>query len=377
MPQSNKVFFPHLDGWRFIAFFSVFLFHSFHTESDAIRETGAYEFVHDFFQHGHLGVNFFFVLSGFLITYLLLQERKLKDKINIPHFYLRRILRIWPLYFACVLFGFVIFPYLKTMLGEVSAETANPVWYVAFIGNLDIAFQQQLPDSSVLGVLWSVAVEEQFYLFWPLLLVLFMRLRAALYLAFIALTIVFRFMYADNPVYMEFHTFSVISDMAIGGMLADYCYRNHEKFNGLQALKKWHIALIYAAGIAVIACKDYIFVGSAGIASERLALSLFFAFIIFEQNYASNSVFKMGNAKFLSKWGKYTYGLYCLHFIGILVALQLSARFGFGNSVWGVIFIDTSIAMGISMILAWCSYHLMEKHFLKLKHKFSAIVRSA
>ena len=378
MSQSTKVHFPHLDGWRFIAFFSVFLFHSFHTEHQHIKDDGLYQAVTNFFSHGYLGVNFFFVLSGFLITYLLLQERKVHERINVPFFYVRRILRIWPLYFACVAFGFIAFPYLKEMMGQVSTETADPIWYVTFIGNLDIVQNHQLPDSSVLGVLWSVAIEEQFYLFWPLLLLLFMRLRAALYGILIAGTIVFRFLHAHDPVVLEFHTLSVISDMAVGGFLADYCFRKNASFNGLPKLQKWHIALIYSAMIATITFKSDLFGMQYTVAIERLVLSLFFAFIIFEQNYAQNSLFKMGRSKFLTYWGKYTYGLYCLHFIGILVMLQLNSGYmgQLKESIWGVLLLDTVVALSISMCLAWLSYHLMEKHFLKLKQRFSFILRS-
>src|SRR5205085_9627779 len=117
---------------------------------------------HSLFGNGNLGVNFFFVLSGFLITYLLIEEKKLTGKIHIGNFWIRRILRIWPLYFACVFIGFVLFPFAKHMAGGTSAETADPWYYLAFINNFDY-IKKGLPDSPGLGVLWSVAIEEQFY----------------------------------------------------------------------------------------------------------------------------------------------------------------------------------------------------------------------
>src|SRR5215210_6286731 len=108
---KNKIFFENLDGLRFFCFLSVFLFHSFHTENPDISSSPVYRlFKHSLFGNGNLGVNFFFVLSGFLITYLLIEEKKLTGKIHIGNFWIRRILRIWPLYFACVLIGFVFFP---------------------------------------------------------------------------------------------------------------------------------------------------------------------------------------------------------------------------------------------------------------------------
>src|ERR1700733_3711907 len=93
-----KTFFPNLDGLRFFAFLSVFSAHCIGFMGFSSSSKIYVAAVH-FLSHGDLGVNFFFVLSGFLITYLLLQELKSENRINIPFFYVRRILRIWPLYF--------------------------------------------------------------------------------------------------------------------------------------------------------------------------------------------------------------------------------------------------------------------------------------
>src|SRR6185436_1138869 len=95
--QKRRIFFPDLDGWRFVAFFAVFLFHSFDRESFG-NET-AYIVIRRLTINGTLGVDFFFVLSGFLIIYLLIAERQQTGRINIRKFYIRRILRIFPLYY--------------------------------------------------------------------------------------------------------------------------------------------------------------------------------------------------------------------------------------------------------------------------------------
>ncbi|GIV43810.1 MAG: hypothetical protein KatS3mg035_0933 [Bacteroidia bacterium] len=108
--MSRKIYFENLDGLRFLCFLSVFFFHSFHTDFDYIKTNYIYHFIkRDLFGNGNLGVNFFFVLSGFLITYLLIEEKKLNGKINILKFWIRRILRIWPLFYLCVIIGFFHF----------------------------------------------------------------------------------------------------------------------------------------------------------------------------------------------------------------------------------------------------------------------------
>ena len=83
-------------------------------------------------------MNFFFVLSGFLITYLLIKEKEFTGRIHVPNFYVRRVLRIWPLYYLCVIIGFIGFGLLKKYTGEPVMENANPWYYVFFAANFDL-----------------------------------------------------------------------------------------------------------------------------------------------------------------------------------------------------------------------------------------------
>lgn len=136
--MKDKIYFENLDGLRFLCFLSVFFFHSFHTEYSYISNSEAYQFIKiDIFGNGNLGVNFFFVLSGFLITYLLIQEKRTNGQINLKKFWMRRVLRIWPLFYFAVFFGFFIFPLLKSAFGQVPNETATLGYYLAFLNNFD------------------------------------------------------------------------------------------------------------------------------------------------------------------------------------------------------------------------------------------------
>lgn len=115
-PQAG--YFENLDGLRFVSFLLVFLFHSFYTQNPGILGNGLYQFVAGgMFGNGNLGVNFFFVLSGFLITNVLLCDVERNGRIALGRFWLRRAPRIWPMYYAVVLFGFVGFPLLKQLMG--------------------------------------------------------------------------------------------------------------------------------------------------------------------------------------------------------------------------------------------------------------------
>src|SRR2546421_4616713 len=226
--QKEKIFFPNLDGLRFISFFLVFLYHSYLTFFNNIRDKSpdAFDYIQRLFQHGNLGVNFFFVLSGFLITYLLIKEKEYTGTIHVRNFYVRRVLRIWPLFYLCVFIGFVAFPLIKKFTGQPSHEIAQPVYYLFFANNFDFMHSwPNKPDATLLSVLWSVAVEEQFYLTWPLILsVVPFRYYKFVFPVIMLFSLVFRAFHSgfDEHEYAirYFHTFSLIGDMALGGLFA-------------------------------------------------------------------------------------------------------------------------------------------------------------
>lgn len=159
----NIAHFPNLTPLRFVAAFLVLIFHVEET-----REMFGLSNLTRFsvFQNGPLAVTFFFVLSGFLITYLLLRETDRYHDINVTRFYVRRVLRIWPLYFLMVFVGLVLIP-AGVKLGRVpydapfqsSEVAAYFILFVPFVVNLTYGNHMLTP-------LWSVGVEEMYYLGW-------------------------------------------------------------------------------------------------------------------------------------------------------------------------------------------------------------------
>lgn len=373
---KKKIYFENLDGLRFFCFLAVFLYHSFITEIVSIGKSGVYNTVkYDVFGNGFLGVNFFFVLSGFLITYLLIEEKKLKGKINIPNFWLRRILRIWPLYYACVLMGFVLFPAIKSFAGGVPDESANPWYYIAFISNFDY-IRSGMPDAPGLGVLWSVAIEEQFYLVWPVILSLFpIRLYWIPFTMIIGGSLVFRAMH-DVPKLHEMHTLSCIGDMAIGAFGA-WLYLQKERFASIiQNLPKGVIVGIYGLLITIFLFRDEWMLNTyAQRVVERGLISCVMLLVILEQCFSHHSFYKMSSLKSVTKLGIYTYGLYCLHFLILSITLGVTKTLGLNTSLWQVMLLEPLLALAITILVAKLSYRYFELPFLKLKDRFSYITR--
>ncbi len=154
---------PELDGLRFFAFLAVYLEHTV-----GFGVSGSHRHLPNWLGDllgaaglaGTFGVDLFFVLSSYLITELLLRERALRGALDVPRFYVRRMLRIWPLYF---LFVFAAYALSFVVPGE-ALSWKHVVGYLFFFGNWTYFLA---PVTTVAGPLWSVSLEEQFYLIWP------------------------------------------------------------------------------------------------------------------------------------------------------------------------------------------------------------------
>jgi peptidoglycan/LPS O-acetylase OafA/YrhL len=311
---------------------------------------------------GSIGVTIFFVLSGFLITYLLVSEHSGKGKINIVNFYFRRILRIWPLYFIVLLFGIFIFP------GDVDGTAI--ALSIFFLPN--IAFMlEKLPG--LIDPIWSLGVEEQFYMFHPH----FFRLDR-LKKIFNVLIGMFLFFYAVKACAHILH-FEFLKNMLykarfdcmmLGAVFAIWC-RNY--FSGNQFFQvKISPAFLFSQRFQQMLYLGYlaylgvaIFVNPA-FYNDQL-LSILTACCIANLALNPNCIISLDN-RVLSFIGKISFGLYLLHKFPIHFMLLSSRAMGINNLVVENLFVySTSIALALGM--AWISFTYYESYFLKLKDK--------
>lgn len=364
--MKQKVFFPNLDGLRFFAFFFVFMYHCYYEVPLQGKDSFIYLGFHKLWENGDLGVNFFFTLSGFLITYLLLFEEKQLGSFNISGFYWRRTLRIWPLYFTTVLFGFFIFQTLVNSVGGEIEETANVWYYIFFLGNFN-SIINGAPVSGTLSVLWSIAIEEQFYLFWPILLLFFKKHRLVLFIILILISIGFRAMYFHQHEVIFYHTFSVMSDLVIGSWLGWWCFKSNLSQMEMPSISRTNNALIYLVGFLLILFRKEFFVTPALLILERVVFALFFGFIIYEQTFFKQSLFKIGSFKNISYWGKFTYGLYCLHIPAMVFTEGFAMIGGIHEAAWWVFYGKTISTFLLSLIFCQLSFRYLENPFLRLK----------
>jgi peptidoglycan/LPS O-acetylase OafA/YrhL len=385
--QQTRIFFPNLDGLRFIAFLSVFINHAAGCLNYKNNHK-YYQFVRDrILLSGDMGVNLFFVLSGFLITFLLIKEKEIYGRINIGDFYMRRILRIWPLYFLVVFVCIFLLSSFQSNLPagfpiSVSVSRINPWLYITFLGNFDYLFHGI--SNILIGVLWSVSVEEQFYLFWPLIVAFIPRkYLLAVFISIVFASVAFRF-YCSNggsAMILRYHTLSSMSDLATGAVLARLC--TSLKFTDkVRRMPRGLIVSVYILFIAILPFRSLIW--KFGIHYVHVAsilpviFSTLFAFFILEQNYAERSFLKLGRFKFISEVGKLTYGMYCYHMIIFFLVLYILNHFHIGviSPTAPIFLLEVAVSLILTILFAKFSYLYFEKMFLRLKKHFAAIVRS-
>jgi peptidoglycan/LPS O-acetylase OafA/YrhL len=369
--QGDFTYFKNLDGLRAIAAFSVILFHCgwWFSYPDRTLYRGLKFLLVFGGEGGHLGVKFFFVLSGFLITYLMFSEQAKRGRLNVLYFYVRRMLRIWPLYYMTLLVGFLIYPWLMHLAGKDFHETASGFLYSIFAANFDNIYNGY-PKSGILGVQWSVAVEEQFYLLWPLLFFAFNRKKFFPFLLLII--IIFSELFYFNAETFEeknFHLFSCFRFLAFGGLLAWLCFRKPENVrNFFSRINKLLTFFIYTVCILLLFLQRHLLISFPGYEYINHFLPiLFFGFVIVEQNYSANSFFKIGSFRILNWLGKISYGLYLTHMIAIYIVMSV---FPYDGSY---VLLKILSAVLITVLISHVSYYYIESFFLSLKNKFSII----
>lgn len=372
LPNDQKIapaYFQNLDALRFLAAFSVFVFHYFRDIKafyPGIENNWLFDKLLIVADKGGLGVNFFFVLSGFLITYLILQEKKETGHFSLWKFLVRRTLRIWPVYFVVVGIGFVIFP----AIFDTYSTAHNPTYYIFFLANFDEIYNGAHDSINFLTAPWSVAVEEQFYLFWSLSLFLLLKLKKFkieyLILILYIASFYFRWIYCDDERVIYYHTLSVCQDILTGAFIGLSLFNGKKWIQSIINLNKWNILLIYLAGIALCLAKNKLFSGDI-LVLERFVLSLFFGFVILEQSLGKNSILKVGRFKWMNYLGKISYGFYMYHLIVMFVLCRLiEVYLPTGYYLIPLYFVGSLVGIILSSAL---SYKLMEAPLLKLKPK--------
>jgi peptidoglycan/LPS O-acetylase OafA/YrhL len=302
---------------------------------------------------GWMGVDLFFVLSGLLITGILLDTKQSEGYFR--NFYARRCLRIWPLYYSLLLFMFVVVPFLRPAEGHVVFERSSPWWaYPLFLQNFLISVPSMA--TGPLGVTWSLAVEEQFYLVWPWVV----RFCSKAQLCRIAIAVMcvspaLRFYLLQHDVHIYSNTFCRLDGLMAGALLAILI--RSENFVPSNFVKRAWVIFLISAPLALIV-EDlharWIVFSLTAVASVSFVYLCLYAPQRWLQRILSN--------RLLLYSGTISYGIYLLQ----KIPLDMAKVAHFDKHQ----FLALPVTATATYALAGLSWSFLEKPFLKLKRVF-------
>ena len=354
---AERRHFHTFDALRFFSFLVVFLHHVSFSNSKIIGS---------FTKSGGIGVSFFFVLSGFLITYILLNEKNSKGNISLKNFMVRRILRIWPLFYAMIAFAYLSPLILNYLNLPFSNDGYKPdfIFSSLFLENYKMMQTGTFPNGSPLTVMWSLCIEEHFYILWGLVFYFLSVKKVPYLLAFtIIMSNIVRIIYTLNSI-STIDVFSNFDYFAYGAIPAYLLVVNNKiigKIGEIPLFIKYFILIVTAVLVFVIPnihfnYKEFIYPNIFGI---------FISFIIISTFSSQNPIY-ISDKALISKLGVYTYGLYLYHTIIINLILQINNLVSV-KIHWLIVTLSSFI---ITVLVSILSYHLFEKQFLKLKKYF-------
>jgi len=356
-----------LDALRGIASLFVVLWHVLYLKQrfglDSHPAIESLPLVHQ----GHAAVTFFFVLSGFLITYLLLCERAKTGTTDIGAFYARRVLRIWPVYYLCLAIGMVIPGLIDSLRFSpefFSFTPANIAAHTLLLPNLAPA------ENPLCFQSWSIGVEEQFYLAWPILFVLGCTSDRRTVATMLGVCLLIYGLRACHLLWTDDTTQSLrgflgrarFDNMAIGGLFGLAYYRSW------LPQSKW---LAAAAWTTTLCMRWLLYSPPAGL--EHLVYALLFAVSIYYVVVFVRPASWL-EQPFLRFVGKVSYGIYMYHVCAIYAALNIVSatvpEWPTDTIAYDAVLYP--LAVLITVVLSWLSYVFLERPFLGLKRRFTA-----
>ena len=370
MKDARGGWFPGLNGLRFFAAMAVACSHvellkQYHGLPNSYDHPAVYEL-------GRLAVTLFFVLSGYLITWLLLNERQRTNAIDVRAFYMRRILRIWPLYFLVVLISFLVLPHLAAFQVPRSTDAIGAHFgitfplFVVFLPQLALSLYEPVPFAEPA---WSIGVEEQFYLLWPLLLRRtknFPRLAIAIIVLAIgtrqAALWIAQANRADDAALrfwngaISYFYFTRIECMAIGGLFAWLVFAKKRAM--LQVLHSTFVQLAtYALTAWLLITTSFKPIFHYGV------YSVLFGILILNVSTNPRSLIRLPGRAF-EFLGNISFSIYMLHELAIKLIIHLG---------WTSNAMLYPLSMALTLIAATACYFIVERPFLRLKTRFAAL----
>ena len=360
---SHRNYYPALDGLRGVAILLVVFLHNF-------------RFMNYFF-FGWLGVDLFFVLSGFLITEILLKT--LGQPHFLRNFYARRILRIFPLYYLTLIITFFILPFFIPSYINMTYYTDNQFWFWTYLQNWLFVFNEPFGTQMLLHT-WSLAVEEQFYLLWPVTILFIRKPKIRLIVVMVILLMVGFSRFAiwefgsKDLAYASLYTFTRIDGLCIGSIVALLIHINPD------FLKKYTIVIVLL--MAVINFGFYFINDQHSFTLPYLAFvgyttfAVLFGILVYEAVAGKSKIISfIFDTRILKFFGKISYGLYVFHWPVYILLFPYFRKLFLNKAMISLPYAEIGsaiIATIVAIILSVISFYYFERYFLKYKNRYTS-----
>lgn len=378
MKNSSKIYLSNLNSIRAIAAFLVIVSH-IERQLQYFNITSNIELV----KIGPVGVTLFFCLSGFLITYLLLIEKDLFNKINIKDFYIRRFLRIWPLYYILLLFVYLLIPYLlpEYYLQEKDRFTAkSALLNVFFLTNVTMILKY---TPLIISIIWSIGIEEQFYLFWPWIVKSYNLIKNIIFIILLLpilkiVLLLLSYKIENLKIIYDILNLTRFDSMAIGGLFGVLALKKSFTINNITIKDYWFKGTKIQLIIYPLTIFSLIYLVHFDLLFNVYnfqILPFLFSIILLNLVDTKNSIFNLEN-KLFNYLGKISYSLYLLHFVFFYLFHPILRKWIDSFDSINLIlktFIVYFVSIIGSIIISLLSYELIEKRFLSYKKYFTHV----
>jgi peptidoglycan/LPS O-acetylase OafA/YrhL len=368
--RANARFYhPELDIVRFFAFLMVFVHHAIPHEPEFWIKFGIAaplaRLIGGIGSMGAFGVDVFFALSSYLITELLLREKQQCGEVDVRAFYVRRVLRIWPLYFAFLAFAVA----LHWIIPGQNIGWRAGLAFTFLAGNWWIVFQGF--PSSIIFPLWSISIEEQFYLTWPAIV------RRTSQLAMVVLAVGMLVLATLTRIYLGAHhagetqvwcnTFARLDPIALGILAAILLRGRTPRFTTIVRVT------LFSGGLACIAlAADFWKVKFDPLATSSMVfgypMAALGSVVLLLAVLNEHAMLRKSALVYL---GRISYGLYVFHVLGLMIS-DYTVRDQ--TASLGRYLLRVSVALTATIALSAASYRWLETPFLKMKQRFTHVL---
>ncbi len=371
-------YFESLNGLRFIAAFLVVMHHSETIRNKYLLPNLQY---FSLFQNGRTAVTFFFVLSGFLITFLLLRERDKNGTVSVSNFYIRRVLRIWPLYFLLVVIGTILVPFAIKIIhfNYQMPYTFSQVWlyfvlFIPFVVNAIFGHHFLEP-------LWSIGVEEIFYLMWAPIFRFVKKGIVPILIFLIVVSVLLRNIHF-SPIADYVINCLLFDSMAIGGLGAWWLFNLKKPIEEVFLFRSVWVQSILLSLLAIFVFSIHeiqnnsiggvVYWAFTNTVIGSFLVNGLFLYLIVNVSTNSKRIFSL-KGKIWDWLGDISYGIYMYHMLFVFgIILLFKNKLQTLSLLSGTLLYYSIVTVGV-ITTAYLSKNLFENQFLKLKGRFEKL----